>query len=192
MPHSHPPLDFPVFGLGPEWRGPRWFDFVEGQADRPVWAAWLGHGQKPDKPLDTAWAHVGTYSREQCAQSGVGRGETFADVLAEAAAMLLLDDGDTSPNDVDAVAAGWQTWERTTAAIDGESVTGRRLTHRGVWAFVSEQPDTGLVVHWNGMGDTVPVLSDVSTSKLYAVDFSEGIAYPTTLLDSRSAALGDD
>lgn len=192
MAHSHPALDYPVFGLGPEWSGPRWFDFVEGQADHPTWAAWLGHGQEFDTVVGRSWAHVGTYSRERCEQSGVGRGSSFAPFLAESAAMSLLDDGATAPDEVDAVAAAWQTWELTDVVVDGRTLPGRRLAHRGAWAFVAEGPDTGLVVHWSGMGDAVPALADVATSTLYAVDFSDVIAYPSTLLRSRSAALGDD
>lgn len=185
-------MDFPVFGLGPEWSGPRWLDFVEGQAQHPVWAAWLGHGGESEKRPDAAWAFVGTYSRERSEHSGSGREQSFVDVLAGAAAMVLLDDGVTSLDEVDAVAASWETWERTNVVIDGQTLAGRQLTHRGAWAFVAERPDTGLVVHWNGMGADVPALSNVSTSTLYAVDFTNSIDYPATLLRSRSVALGDD
>ena len=64
-----PAVDFLLYGVDERsWQGPRWLDFLEGQAAAPTWALWLQHGFTPAPDPTRPWLRVGNLPRARHAR----------------------------------------------------------------------------------------------------------------------------
>lgn len=186
MAHQHPPLDFPLVGLDASWRGPRWLDFLEGQAGKPVVGAWLGHGDDYERPTTGSWAFVGTFSRKHVDADWRGPSRSFEEFLASTAAMFLQGDA-SSPE----VAPEWELWDATTVSLGARTLSARIFEHAGAQVLLSfDLPGLGLLVRSRGLRADGLALAEVADYRSYHFDPTVPLAYPVVLLDSVEAALG--
>lgn len=192
MAHEHPPLDFPLFGLKATWHGPRWLDFVEGQAGDPVVGAWLGHGDDNRRPRLGSWALVGTFSRQHVDAVWLGPSETFEHYLVRRTAMLVLDEGPMLDHLL-ATPDEWEAWEAATLTVGARTLSARTLERAGVRAVLSlDLPGLGVIVHSHGLEGADLSLDEISDYQGYHFDPAVPLAYPAVLTRSIEAALGTD
>jgi hypothetical protein len=188
--HEHPPLDFPLFGLNATWHGPRWLDFLEGQAGDPVVGAWLGHGDDNRRHNASNWAFVGTFSRTRVEAGGwLGSDETFEQYLARRTALVvddrpLLDRLLAAPD-------GWESWDAVTFSLGTRTLSARKWVHAGAQAVLSfDLSGLGLMVHSRGLGGADLSLDEVSDFRRYHFDPTCPLLYPAVIENSVEAATG--
>ena len=200
MNHSHPRLDFPLYGLPSSCEGARWLEFIEGQVGDPVWAAWLAHAPRRG-PYQ--WCLIGTLptSRSRAAPA-VTDPELVSREVAFTAARWLL--GVTNPgNSLDEAARqrylrnsvpflteqakAWTTWSPATWSVDNRQMQARVLRWAGAWAgFTTDLPDAALIVITQGLSaDNLDLVRVDPSAYHFAVE--SPIDYPTTLQQDGAA-----
>ena len=172
------------------WQGPRWLDFLEGQAGEPVVGAWLGHGDDDRQRHSGSWAFIGTFSRQHVTSGWLGPDETFEHHLVRRAAMIGVKDR-PSLDRVLSAPDEWETWDAADLSLGEQTLSARTLEHAGVRVALSfDLPELGLIVHSRGFGSVDLSLAEVSDHRRYHFDPTEQLAYPTVLIDSVEAARG--
>lgn len=205
MSHMHPPLDFPLYGVGRSWRGPRWLEFIEGAANEPSWAVWLGHGTARVPQPGDPWLLVATMPRERHTRLMNARGSNPSSAIAWAAMLQLT--GRTTPllngkqlhmyrtataRLVSEQADRSEAWAPVTWHVDGDSVTARIFQWAGAWAgFTTALAHVDVVVVAAGVEPPELELTRFDDTRDHHFDTRDPIAYPQVLDASVTAALGD-
>jgi hypothetical protein len=186
--HLHPPFDLPIYGLDDTWDGPRWLEFLDGQAGHPLRGVWLGHGRDVAPVPGRDWAFVGSFPLER---AGLSQGETFERGLAFDTARILLDATKDVPR-MKMEADRWESWPTVSWRVDGQEVVARLLAEAGpAWsAFTTDLPHAGVVIRGSGLGPDGVSLVRVDDSSRYHFDAELPLEYPTVMEASRAAALG--
>ena len=186
-----PAFDFPIYGLDATWAGPRWLDFFEGEAPRPSWGAWLGHGNDAGRVTGRDWAIVGSFPRERYSEVMLAPEEKFEHGLAFVATRVLFNESTDVRARLDTEPQRWQVWPSVSWTVDGHEVGAHLLQHDGSWAgFSTGLNDLGLVVHASGLDPNGLALVSVTESQAYHFASDQQLDYPKVLLTSRRAALG--
>jgi len=189
---AFPPLDFPLYGLGADWTGPRWLDFLDGQIGRPAWGAWLAHGYDAERGSDQPWVIVGSMRRPDGFEVRLlGPDETFEHYLAFTATHALWSDSREARSALEVEPGRWQDWPTVAFAVNGSVITGHLLRRGRTWAaFSSDTSEVGLVVHAGGVRVTELSLVEITETWPYHFDRQEPLHYPEVHERSRRLALG--
>lgn len=203
---NFPAVDFPLYGVDEtSWQGPRWLDFLEGQAGAPTWALWLQHGFTPAPDPTRPWVRVGTLPRERHARLMTPTGGDPARELAFAALFSLANLTLPAPDDrpgaegylqqlvayVEAQADRYADWSSVTWRTDEMTVSAHVRGWAGAWAgFTTELGEVDVVA----LGYRVPVedlvLTQLVDTRAYHFDSRQPIPFPEACEGARTAALG--
>lgn len=202
MTHSHPPLEFELYGLASSWPGPRWLEFVEGRIGEAVWGAWLAHVEHRPGP----WCLIGTLPVDRFrAALAVADGDALSREAAFTAGRWLI--GATDPSDslddegreryrrrsvpfISEQANDWANWPLVSWSVDNHPVRAHVLPRAGAWAaFTTDLADALLIVVAHDLAADELELVQVEPSAYHFVAESP-ITYSSTLESSRSAAGG--
>ncbi len=203
---TFPAVDFPLYGVDEgSWQGPRWLDFIEGQAGAPTWALWLQHGFTPAPDPTRPWARVGNLPRERHTRLMTPNGGDPAREVAFAALFTLvnltLPAAEDRPGAEDylqqlvayaeAQADCYADWPTATWRIDGIAVSAHVHHWAGAWAgFTTELDDVDVVA----LGFRVPVedlvLTELVDTTAYHFDSRQPIPFPDACEEAMTAALG--
>ena len=208
MSHTHPAIDFPVYGLA-GWRGPQWLDSLEGEAGKPIAAVWLAHRTGDEMRHGFPYVKIGTLSLRQygCVSPTLHTDETRSSREVAFAAMLkllnmtspILSREEQSKYSTNAVRFAEQQadrhadWQAVDWSINGRRVDARVLEWSGAWvAFTrSLHPDVAVVAVGGG-GAVAEGLAiyQVNDQADYYFDVTAAISFPETLERSRTIVLG--
>ncbi|MFC4003916.1 hypothetical protein ACFS2C_09130 [Prauserella oleivorans] len=180
------PVDFPVYGLDREIRGPRWVDFFEGVPDAPPWALWLGHRvEDTDHGVRVGSMPRSRYEQTMCP----GGGDPLAEVAFGGAfglVNLTLPDSTVPRPDglirvlvehAEQQARRYEQWPRALWRVDGMSVRARIWRFAGAWTgFTADLDDTYLAVIGIGVEPEGLSLSRIDDPSPYGTDFQEPLS----------------
>ena len=203
---TFPAVDFPLYGVDEtSWQGPRWLNFLEGQAGTPAWALWLHHGFTPAPDATRPWVRVGNLPRERHARLMTPTGGDPAREVAFAALFSLANLTLPASNDrpevedylqqlvayVEAQADRYAEWPAVTWRIDEIAVSAHVRGWAGAWAgFTTELGEVDVVT----LGYRVPVedlvLTELVDTSAYHFDAERPILFPEACNEARTAALG--
>lgn len=155
---SHPPLDFPIYGLAAgEWDPPRWLDHMEGPLGWRAEGVWLRHGSPLVHDAQEPWLRVATFRRDRYEHKPDPL--TTPSDVAQRASFTLLDLTAPEPSRtpegyadriIDAARAlgdRHPEWPQVTWTLDGDPVSASVVSFAGAWAgFTRAVPDADIVV----------------------------------------------
>ena len=199
MGDSFPPIDYPVYGLGDSWDGPRWLDHLQGMVGKPSWGVCLGHGQRVEATPTEPWALVISLAS---ARHALTMGGDATREVAFAATFALVNLTLPAPRDraegfvpalierAEREADRYAEWPACAWSVDGGAVSARTWHWAGAWAgFTTDLDDTDLIVVGHGMEPGDLALSLVPTGAAYHMDWGQPVAYPEDIEASQRAAL---
>ena len=203
---TFPAVDFPLYGVDEtSWQGPRWLEFLEGQAGAPTWALWLQHGFTPAPGPTRPWARVGNLPRERHTRLMTPNGGDPVREVAFAALFSLANLTLPAPEDrpgaenylqqlvayVGVEADRYAEWPAVTWRIDEMTVGAHVRQWAGAWAgFTTELGEVDVVA----LGHRVPVaelvLTQLVDTSAYHFDSRQPIPFPDACEEARTTALG--
>lgn len=203
MTANYPAFDFPLYGLGTGWDGPRWLDFFEGKLGEPAWAVWLMHAWNRHGP-PTPWVLVGMMPAERYARLMVPPSKDLARELAHKALFTLLNRITPALPEpdrglywsramvmTDRAADDYGAWERVTWRVDGVPVPARTRTWAGVRVGFTAVPGVSIVVLDARPAAAEVGLEQVSDGTAYHFRADAPLNYPGDLEAAARAALGN-
>lgn len=195
-------VTFPVYGLS-NWEGPQWLDFVEGEAEKPLWSLWLAHGKRKSPHMTSPWVRVGSLPAKDHVPRMMARSETPAHMLAFSGLVVLvnlimpdLTDEQTRAylpqvsSFLREQSAAVMSWPHTLWKIDGRDVIVQVFSWSGAWIGFTTDPENAAIivigagVPYDGIG-----LKALSSGSDYHFDLERA---PGLTESSVSAALGPD
>lgn len=195
----HPPLDFPLVGLGFGACERRWVEFFEGELGRPVWSVWLDH-LVGDRLLvvraapRARWDDIMGSGSEPSERAASGIAEFVATavraVLDQARPELDRHDERTYNSRIysmaDSIARQWAEWDMATWQLDGRDCDARILRLSNIWTGVTAAGED-LYIGVTGYNSTDP---EVSLEQVdgHAYDFDFTAPFSIADLDARAAA----
>ena len=189
-----------MYGLGPDWHGPRWLERIDGTFGVAPFAITLAHGDRPyfqeGQPLvlvtstlrkppvpmaprtDAVLALLGL-----TAVANVLRPELDDQVARRLTARLV-------PH-LEHAATHWDSWPRVEWLIHGETVMARFASFDVGWAgFCNASDDVAVVVAAYGVPPVGLSISSVRSDSEYHFALTRPIEFPEAIRASRMAALG--
>ena len=205
MQPGFPALDFPVFGLGSDWDGPRWLWHVNGELGNPLRDVWLAHSHGEMPAAADPRMLVGTMPAARHAEM-MAPSHDPAEAVASAALMCLADVITPGRGDENAEllsrrtyrflseqAEGYAEWPVVIWEVNGQPVSARVFEWGGGWAgFTMDVDQVAIAAVAREMSTTGVTLFDIEEGGAYHFDAQSYLSYPEVLEAARRAALGEE